>query len=80
MKSIILYAAKPGTGCAVPYWPVYPTSADHIQAEVVIFVRAEIIEADVCHALDMARPKPDEIVLNTILLSEDAKETKTREK
>lgn len=61
MKSVILYALKPGTGCAGPYWPVYAS-----QSEIPVFVRAQIVEADPLHALDLAKPEPGETVLNSI--------------
>jgi hypothetical protein len=63
MKSIIFYAAKPNAGCCGPYWPVYPEGSDDKQ-----FVRAETVEADARHALDMAKPREGETVLNSMEL------------
>lgn len=66
MKAIILYAAKYGTGCAGPFWPVY-VSKGATEAKLPVFVRADLVEAqDVAHALSLAKPAPDGIVLNTI--------------
>lgn len=63
MRSIIFYAAKPNDGCSGAYWPVYPEGSDKKQ-----FIRAEIVETDALHALDMARPRQGETVLNSIEL------------
>ena len=62
MKSIIFYVAKHNTHIRGPYWPVYSDADD------VSYVRAETVEDDALRALDLAKPRKGETVLNSVEL------------
>ncbi len=63
MKSVIFYATDPTKGFAGPYWPVYPEGSDN-----AVYVRAEIVEQPPLQALDLAKSRENETVLNSMAI------------
>lgn len=71
MKSAILYASKAAgerTTCVMA--GTSATNKFSIAPAVPLFVRAELVEGDCLSALDKAKPRDGETVLNTIPIEE----------
>ena len=64
MKAIILYSQNTPSPDhhAVPVYGGHL----HVTGGAFIYVRTEVVDADLLEALDMANPRPLETVLNTI--------------
>ncbi len=62
MKSLILYSSfndSPGA---------YPLVINKSGVFTELFIRVEVFDGDIAEALDKAKPRQDEVVLNTIKL------------